>query len=355
MKKQINKYSNNSFTLLLLMTSISLLFIVLLNSHIMNILSVLDFNLFSSSAILNSIIGLILGIIVYLNNRESKMHKIWMLFSLCISIWSFGLGMMAGSSDKYYSFLWGKILFGGAIFIPITHVHFTLLFLNKEDQYKKLIKICYLFSAFFFITNFTNYFIAETRPILTFKYWTKAGILMYPFTLMFLGLVFLGIVESIKSYKEASGIYRSQIQYLLLSFVIGYGGGITNFLPTYDIHIYPSGNYFVPFYYALVAYAIVKYRFMDIDIVYKKGTVYSAGLFVILAPTFLLILWLQRLYFGSVNSPFSIALLAVVAVSAIAFYYLKFRTEQALENTLFYKNIIHIKFLVTLQRKWYQL
>jgi|GEM_PF-235170 len=337
MKKLIHKYTNDSFTLLLLISSISLLFVVLFNNYIMNIISALDTNLFLWISVFTSFFGLLLGVIIYLNNKENRLNKLWMIFSLCFTVWSFGLGMMAGSSDKYYSLFWGKVLFAGAIFAPITYVHYILAFLNKELQFKKLLKISYLILAFFFLSNFTDYFVAETRPILAFKYWTKAGILMYPFALAFVSLTCFALVELVKSYLRSNGIYRSQIQYLLFALIIGYGGGATNFLPTFDINIYPAGNYLVPFYVVLMSYAIIKYRLMDIDTVYRKGVIYLAGLLFILFPAFFAILWTERLFSNSVNLPVIIVLLAIVAISAIAFHKLKIRTEQALENTLFYK------------------
>ncbi len=310
-----------------------------------------DINFFSGVALFNSLTGLILGLSAYFNNRKSRLHKVWMLFSLCITLWSFGLGIMASSSDKNYSLFWGKFLFAGAIFLPITHVHFVLVFLNKEWQHKRFLKIFYLISALFFFSNFTEYFVLETRPILSFAYWTKAGILMYPFMLMFIGLVLFGVIELIKSYQMAVGLYRSQIQYLLLSMIFGYIGGTSNFLPTFDIHVYPYGNYLVPFYYALVGYVIIKYRLMDINIFYRKGVVYSAGLILMVIPATFVMLLAERHYFGSINTSFSILILSIIAVVVILFYGLKGKAEKALENTLFYKKYNPYKILTSFSKE----
>jgi signal transduction histidine kinase len=294
-------------------------------------------NPFVISSIINGLIGLLFGVFIYLSNRESRLHQIWLLFSLCYAVWGFSLGMMAGSHDKDYSLFWGRALFAGAIFIPITYTHSLFVFLDKEKQYKRFLWIFYLLSLFFFFSNFTEYFVLETRPILSFAYWTKAGILMYPFALMFFGLVVFGMIQLIKVYQDASGTHRSQIQYFLLAMTIGFSGGATNFLLTFDIPIYPYGNYIVSSHIIIMSYAIVKYRLMDIDTVYRKGTVYSAGLLFILLPAFLAILLTERLFIGSVNLNLSIVFLFILAVSAIAFYKLKIKTERTLENTLFYK------------------
>ncbi len=248
------------------------LFLIVIFCSLLGLKLFIDINFFFVGSLLNSFLGLLFGIIIYLNNRESKLHWQWMIFSLCYSLWSFGLGMMAASNDKEFGLFWGRVLFAGAIFIPITYVHFILLFLNKDKQYAKLLRLCYLISAFFFFSNFTKYFVADVRPILSFAYWTKAGILTYPFTLMVIGLIVFAVVELVKSYFKAIGTFRSQIQYLLFAMIIGYGGGITNFLPTYDILIHPYGNYFVPFHFFIISYAIVKYRLMGSDFAFVIHT-----------------------------------------------------------------------------------
>lgn len=299
---------------------------------------VIDFiNPFVISSIINGLLGLLFGIFIYLNNRKNRLYQIWLLFSLCYAIWSFSVGMMSGSHDKDYSFFWGRVLFAGAIFIPITYVHSLLVFLNKEQQYKRFLWTFYSLSLFFFFSNFTKYLVLEVRPILSFAYWTKAGILMYPFALMFSGLVIFGMIQLIKAYQGASGTYRSQIQYLLLAMTIGYSSGVMNFLPTFDIAIYPYGNYIVLCHLIIMSYAIAKYRLMGIDIVYRKGAVYLAGLILMVIPATFAMLLAERHYFGSINTSFSILIFSIIAVVAILFYGLKGKAEKALENTLFYK------------------
>jgi signal transduction histidine kinase len=138
-------------------------------------------------------------------------------------------------------------------------------------------------------------------------------------------------------YKQFHGVKKNQLGYVFAGFGSAYIGGSLYFGAAY-LKIEPiPHDFFIVLYAAIITYAIIKFRLLNIDIVYKKGTVYSAGLLFILAPAYFAIILSERLFLGSVNTSFSILILCVIGMAAIAFHKLKVRTEQALENTLFYK------------------
>lgn len=66
---------------------------------------------------------------------------------------------------------------------------------------------------------------------------------------------------------------------------------ILDFLPAYGFEIYPWGYMPVIIFFIIVAYAIVRYRLMDIKLVLRKYSVYLSSLVTIILPT----LWLRYL------------------------------------------------------------
>ena len=72
------------------------------------------------------------------------------------------------------------------------------------------------------------------------------------------------------------GAKRNQLKYLFFGSLIGYIGGPANFLLVFDIRypFYPLGTYAVPIYTAITAYAIIKYRLMDITLYATRATVF---------------------------------------------------------------------------------
>ena len=67
---------------------------------------------------------------------------------------------------------------------------------------------------------------------------------------------------------------KKQILLLIIA-VIGFIGGVTNFLPMYTDRVYPYGNFLVPVHSIIVTYAILKHQLLDIAIVIKKSIIYS--------------------------------------------------------------------------------
>ena len=61
---------------------------------------------------------------------------------------------------------------------------------------------------------------------------------------------------------------------MFIASLIGFVGGSTNFVLDFNLNIYPVGNFFVAFYAIIMAYAIVRYRLMDIRLVISRSLLY---------------------------------------------------------------------------------
>jgi signal transduction histidine kinase len=106
---------------------------------------------------------------------------------------------------------------------------------------------------------------------------------------LWLSLVILSYIDLLRFYPKIKGIKRTQTLYIIVGFLVGFLGGITNFLPMFKIDIYPFGNFTIPLYCIIVTYAVFRYRFLEMRIAIKKTMVYSlsagllTGLFVVIA------------------------------------------------------------------------
>jgi signal transduction histidine kinase len=188
----------------------------------------------------------------------------------------------------------------GAIFIPSTFFHFSLALIGQRNKYLKAIFFWYLISLIFLIFDFTSLFVQDVRPRLFFPHWPTAGITYTPFLAFFIGLTIYAHVLMYKAYKRLTGFKRNQIKYVFLGTAIGFLGGSTNYPLWYGIPVPPLGNILVAVYVFLVAYSIIKYRLMDINVALTR-----AGVFIMV---YLLVLgvplglmgwgknWLQKLF-----------------------------------------------------------
>ena len=162
----------------------------------------------------------------------------------------------------------------GSIFIPITFTHFVVVWLNLYKEKKKIIAWGYICSLVFFIFNFTPLFVKEVFPVLSFKYWPRAGVLYLPFLFFWFGYVVYSWYLLVMSYQKSTGIRRNQIQYILIGTIIGFLGGSTNYPLWYNIPLPPFGNILAAVAVTIIAFTIVKYRLMDIEIVINKTVLF---------------------------------------------------------------------------------
>jgi len=167
-------------------------------------------NTFSISALITGFFSLGLGIYVYLRSSKKHMSKLWFFLTLCIAIWSFGLGMMVLSHNYEEALLWARFLHIGAIFIPIVYLHFILALLQDTTK-RKIIFWGYILGTIFLVLDSTNLLVKDLGPILSFKYYPVAGT-MYPyFTLMFFGYVGYALSRLIKAQRISSGLKQRQL------------------------------------------------------------------------------------------------------------------------------------------------
>jgi signal transduction histidine kinase len=256
-----------------------------------------------------------------------------MLINLCVSLWTLGLFGRDISSEKTTALFFVRLCYVGSIFVPVFFIHFvnSLLKLAK----KRLILLFYALAFIFLAFDFTSLLIKDVRPILSFRYYGVPGPI-YPFyTVSQLGIIAYGQYVLIKHFKYAKGQTRNQIRYVLAAAIIGFFGGITTFLPVFNIKVFPFGFYFVSAYVIIISYAIAKHRLMDINIVLKKGTTYALLTFLLFAPSFLLALLFQKIVYGDVHYLFLGFVLSLLFLVTIVFNRIKPRAERAVEQFLF--------------------
>jgi signal transduction histidine kinase len=231
------------------------------------------------SALINGLSSSVLGIFVYLKNRKGTVNKTYGLTTIFIGIWSYSYFFWQIAISESSALFWCRALMVGAIFIPPAYLHFVLALLGLHKEKKRIVISSYIFGSFFFFLNFTSLFVKDVSPKLFFNYWPSAGVTFLPFLFLFFICVIYAIAVMIKVQKQSSGIRQAQIRYVSLGAFLGFGGGATNYPLWYDIPIPPIGNILVSVGITVMAYAIIKYRLMDIDLARRYIAIYlSYGL-----------------------------------------------------------------------------
>jgi signal transduction histidine kinase len=292
--------------------------------------------------LLNTFTTIVLGLFVYLKNRGNLVNRMFALHCLTIAIWAFSFAQMAVAQNAVEGLFWSRALHVGAIFIPVFLLHFICALLDIVHEKKKILVAAYIigFSMLAFVP--TNLFVSHTVAVVGFKYFVgPAGLQYHLFPLFFFVCTIYAFYELFKGFKHSQGLRKNQIKYLLVAFLIGYIGGPTGFLPLYHIPIPRWGLYTISIFSIIVAYAIVKYRLLDISIAIKTGTAYALLAVLTTGISIGLIVGVDRIFAGYPGyNPIlatAIILLIIIPVFTYLLPRVKLKTESTIEKIL-YKN-----------------
>jgi PAS domain S-box-containing protein len=147
-----------------------------------------------------------------------------------------------------------------------------------------------------------------------------------------------GLWLLLRGYRQASGLKRNQLKYLLWSWLIGLSGGSVTFIPALGFEIPPWGffsAYLITVGFMGHAYAIVKYRSMDINIVLRRGMVYSILLPSLTAGFLIILLGIEHLLRSYIGYSSLVATAIAALVLAVAFQPLKDKVQVWVDRVFF--------------------
>jgi len=222
--------------------------------------------LFGISGILIGITSIALAIIVFIHNTRSPLNRVWSLFAISVAIWGFGGYILSIAQTVEDALFWWRVTHIGVIMIPVLFAHFIYIFLQIPKR--EIVYGIYAIGALFLIADTTPYFISEVQYIFnSFYYLASPGILYTSFVTFFIGTTIYTHYLMYRQYKLVSPLKQGQILYFFLATFIGYTGGITSFLPAFEIYLYPFLNFTVVLYPVIMAYAILKHRLFNIKVI----------------------------------------------------------------------------------------
>lgn len=234
--------------------------------------------------LISSIITIFLGFFVFLTNKESKVNKLFLFFSMSISLGLFSTFMMFENSGDVFTILfWDKMVYVGVVFIPVAMYHFGLTILNKKEKYTKILLLLgYATAIFFLLIIPTDLFISDVF-IYEWGAHTKAQFFHHLFLVYFFSYLLLWLSFMYKGYKlETLPEEKTKLRLVFVSFLILTGVGSFGFLPAYEISIYPfsyiSGIIFV----VILSYAILRHHLFDIKLILVELAILLLNLFLFL-------------------------------------------------------------------------
>lgn len=229
-------------------------------------------NLFSFLCIINGILNIILGGFVLLNSIKKLQNVYFFFFTLSIFTWNMGYSFMYSLQDPKAAFLFAYVGTIGIILIPFFANLFVQEILGRKEKVANLLILIYLvllLSALIsggFYSGIARYYWGN-YPIAG---WLNPLNILF-FILMFIKIVFQLWIEIKKTY----GMERNKLIYLFFAFGLG-SFGFIDWIPNYVPNIYPLAFILSSSWVFLIAYAILRHRLMDIEVIIRKGIIYSS-------------------------------------------------------------------------------
>lgn len=186
---------------------------------------------------------------------------------------------------------WIRFLHSGLILLPITLLSFIYTF-TEEEKKKPIFLITCIYTIIFTVLNMTPLMLYAPKKII----YTFLGVEGFVFLWICRGVlsIFYNYVFIYKFYRKSAGLGRDQSKYTLLALTIGYIGGSINFLPIFNILIYPAGSLISILAFSLIACAILRYQLMDIRIVFTRFSIFVFVYTVVLGIPYGIAIWNRK-------------------------------------------------------------
>ena len=297
------------------------------------------FNPYAILPLTTSLIVLSLGILVFFKSTDTKINKIFLVWCISIFIWLFCYSIVYSTKNPNIALILVRIACSSVMCFSVIFYHLTAAFLDIKSEMKFIHTIYFVTFALIPFQLFTDYFIINTHKYF-FGFYGIAGPLYIYAILLFLVCMsrpMYLLIQAVKD-KNADGQRLMQTKYILAAFAIAYLASI-DFLPKFGIEIYPAGAIFILCWVIIMSYAILKHRLLDINIVLRKGLIYSL-LVAILTIFYLLLIVISENLFKDLFGYKSVAL-SIFLTALIATFFIPLKSRiQTLVDKLFFKGTL---------------
>lgn len=279
--------------------------------------------------------SLALGIFVLLQGPRKLPNLALALFSASMAVWCFGQFMGGVAGEKGAVLFWTRLNIAGAVLIPVFYLYFILAFIERGKENLRLLSVAFFLAAVFLLLDFTPLFVADVAPRFAFRFYPVPGVI-YPFFALYLAALFgIGFFKLVGFLRQSEGVKNNQAKYVFVASLIGFLGGITAFLPVFNIDFPVLSNYSLPLYLAITVYVIAKHKLLDINLVMREGLVYSLLTFLFAGFYALSILLANRFFQDITRRNEFLTIFMVVFISVLVFQPLREIIQQWVDRLFF--------------------
>ena len=266
------------------------------------------------------------------SDAQQTVRRFFYLYLFGMIYWQFVSLMVNFSTGPERALFWYNLFIPGTGFYSVLFFPFTRAFLGIKRQ-KVLVWLSYAFLAFLIAVGFAGLTFEGVRM-------GQAGIyvpLYRPFVYVigsggyfFWGAGVFNLIREIS--RSRSSFQRNRIMYLLLGATFVILGTASNFTPLQDFPIDITFNLINA---ALIGYAVIRFRLLDIRVFLTRSLVYSLLTGLLVAVYVGLIIVLESLLKNTLGFTSTIAEIFAVLVLALVFLPVRNRVQLLIDKLFF--------------------
>ncbi len=223
--------------------------------------------------------------LVLFKDKKSNKNRSFFLATILTGIWTFFPFLTSLPKSEQTAFIITKCLYFIASFVPVAWYFFMLNLLGDKER-KKLLFFT-LSSLVFAFLSLNPLFIKGVARF-TPSFSPSPGPLYFMFIILFSVIFGIILLRLYREFRYATGYRRSQLIYVGWAYVMGAISGTLHFISAYTNKEPIPHDIFLIMYPCVLAYAILKYRLMDISVTFTRTGIFIAVYTLVLGSPFVL-------------------------------------------------------------------
>jgi len=299
-------------------------------------------NWFFISSLVLTLAELFLIMILFKYGKEN-FHKIWLLFNFSVFIWAIGsttsFFLNSFSYQKAALLSW-KIGDCGVSFISVFLLHAIFLLTGKKN-YPVLI-LAYIQASFFSILLLTTNLILgnhfESHFDVLIPFFGKYYFLWYILWTAIVAYAHFCLITFYWNDQDK----RKDIRLLIILTILGCSSGAINFIYMYNPPFFKFANLGIVAYCLIFTYAVFRHKMFGLEIIFKRGLLYSILIAVLTGIYLLLIIISESLFRGIIGYKSFIISLLSAFIMAVLFNPMRNRIQAFVDKIFLGKSLQEI-------------
>lgn len=296
-----------------------------------------NYSQYEIATLISAIVSGLLGGYVF-SVSERKLTRLFGVYTLAISAWSFLFFLMINTESMSNSLFWARALHLPGALIPGTFLHFTQSYLNIEDEKIQILlrRIVYVLGIIFIPASFLPGMVEKVVSDAGFPhYYMGPGPYYHSYIVFFMLTVVIIHLLMFVVYQRETPARRIQILFLFGSYAIGYAGGVGVFLPYYGIRLPIFALYTIPIGLLAIAYSILRTGLMDLGLVIRWTLAFSITIIVLVLVLVLGVFSLEKLLSSNFHNNRGVLSVGVACLLALIFEPLKRKILSMVDTFIF--------------------